>query len=159
MACHTREILRNSVSARNKRPHSRNHVSRQSKLQLSCLSHGMRNECALRSRTGVRASLMALTFASSRRAVPHATAHNAVHGAFMTLPPYTRIREGEVHELGRGVRNWSRRARSRPLSEPSERIERECPATSAEGTAGSRIPWAFHSISLAQRTVFRGAQK
>ena len=109
--------------------------AKQPDRHLARCSHGMRNECALRSRAGVRASLMALTFASSRRAVPHATAHNAVHGAFMTLPPYTRIRKGEVHELGIGVRNCSRRARSRPLSEPSERIERECPATSAEGTA------------------------
>ena len=30
------------------------------------------------------------------RAVPHATADDAVHGAFMTLPAYTRTREGEV---------------------------------------------------------------
>ena len=59
--------------------------------------------------------------------------HDAVHDAFMTLPPYASIREGEVHELGLGVRKGSRRARSDPLSEPSERIERECPATSAEG--------------------------
>src|SRR6266849_8497563 len=79
-------------------------------------SHGMRNEFALRSRTGVRASFLALTCASSRRAVPHATAHDAVHGAFMTLPPYTRISEDEVHELGLGVRNGSHSARSRPLS-------------------------------------------
>src|SRR3989440_11181766 len=53
----------------------------------------------------------------------------------MTLPPYTRIREGEVHELGRGVSNGSHRARSRPLSETSESLERVCEATSAEGTA------------------------
>src|SRR5258708_19095548 len=26
-----------------------------------------------------------------------ATAHDAAHGAFMTLPPYTSAREGEVH--------------------------------------------------------------
>jgi hypothetical protein len=25
-----------------------------------------------------------------------------VHGAFITLPPYTRIREGEVRQLGNG---------------------------------------------------------
>jgi hypothetical protein len=25
--------------------------------------------------------------------------HNETHDAFMTLPPYTRIREGEVHQL------------------------------------------------------------
>jgi hypothetical protein len=46
---------------------------------------------------------MALTFARGSRAVAHATVCGAVHGAFMTLPPYTRIREGEVHELGLGV--------------------------------------------------------
>ncbi len=40
-----------------------------------------------------------------------ATAHAAVHDAFMTLPPYTRTSEGEVHELGLGVRNCSHRAR------------------------------------------------
>src|SRR6266851_6283349 len=34
---------------------------------------------------------------------------------FMTLPPYTMAREGEVHELGLGGRNCSRRARSRPV--------------------------------------------
>ena len=79
---------------------------------------------------------MALTFASGRRAIPHSTAYDAVHGAFMTLPPYTRIREGEVHELGLGVRSCSRRARSRPLSEPGESIERACEGTSAQGTAG-----------------------
>src|SRR5579864_9474509 len=39
---------------------------------------------------------MALTFASGSRAVPHATADDAGHGAFMTLPRYTRTREGEV---------------------------------------------------------------
>ena len=72
-------------------------------------------------------------FASGSRAVPHATAYDAVHGAFMTLPPYSKSREGEVQELGCGVRNGSHTARSRPLSETSESVERECPATSAEG--------------------------
>ena len=28
--------------------------------------------------------------------------HDEAHDAFMTLPPYTRIRDGEVHQLGRG---------------------------------------------------------
>ncbi len=64
-----------------------------------------------------------------------ATAHDAGHGAFMTLPRYTRIREGEVHELSLGVRKCSRRVLADPLSEPSESIERACEATSAEGTA------------------------
>ena len=31
-----------------------------------------------------------------------ATAHDDVHDAFMTLPAYTRTREGEVHQLGSG---------------------------------------------------------
>jgi hypothetical protein len=40
-----------------------------------------------------------------------------------------------VHELGRGVRNGSRSARSDPLSETSESMERAGEATSAEGIA------------------------
>ncbi len=64
-----------------------------------------------------------------------ATAYDAVHDTFMTLSPYTRISEGEVQELGLGVRNCSHSALSDPLSEQSERIERACEATSAEGTA------------------------
>src|SRR5947207_11710251 len=51
------------------------------------------------------------------QATAHDDVHGAVHGAFMALPPYTRIREGEVHELSRGVSNGSHRARARPLSE------------------------------------------
>src|SRR5260370_8890845 len=31
-----------------------------------------------------------------------ATAHDDAHGAFMTLPPYTRSREGEACQLGSG---------------------------------------------------------
>ena len=68
-----------------------------------------------------------------------ATAHDAVHGtvddAFMTLPPYTRTSEDEVHSLGLRVRNGSHGALSDPLSEKSEGIERTCEATSAQGTA------------------------
>src|SRR5260370_3795804 len=30
--------------------------------------------------------------------------HDDAHGAFMTLPPYTRIREGETRQLGGVVR-------------------------------------------------------
>jgi hypothetical protein len=62
-------------------------------------------------------------------------AHAAVHDAFMTLPPYTRTREGEVHELDPGVRSCFHSARSDPWSEKHERIERACEGTSAEGTA------------------------
>src|SRR5258708_25365659 len=53
----------------------------------------------------------------------------------MTLPPYTRTSEDEVHSLGLGVSNGSHRALSDPLSEKSESIERACEDTSAEGTA------------------------
>ncbi len=112
---------------------------------------------------------MALTFASGSRAVAPSTAsdavHNAIHGAFMTLPTYSRSREGQGHEPGFGVSNGSSTARSRPVEASRERMEREGPDPSAQGTAGSRIPWEtpielpFHSISLAQRTVFRSAQK
>jgi hypothetical protein len=55
------------------------------------------------------------------------------HAAVMTLPPYTRTSEGEVHELGLGVRNCSHRALSDPLSETRESIERAYEGTSAEG--------------------------
>jgi hypothetical protein len=65
----------------------------------------------------------------------HAAVHGAVHDTFMTLPPYTRTSEGEVHELGLGVRSCFHSARSDPLSEKRESIERACEATSAEGTA------------------------
>src|ERR1700756_3317214 len=62
---------------------------------------GCATSLVLRSRMGLRASLMALTFASGSRAVAPSTAsdavHNAVDGAFMTLPAYSRSREGEGH--------------------------------------------------------------
>ena len=50
------------------------------------------------------------------------TAQGGVHGAFMTLAPYTRIREGEGHELFRGVRNGSHRARSRPCQKQTRAV-------------------------------------
>ena len=86
------------------------------------------------------AFFLALSLPGGSRAVPHATAYDAVHDAFMTLPPYTRIKEGEVHSRGRGVRNGSRSARSDPLSEPSGSIEREGPATSARSGSGLAHP-------------------
>jgi Tn3 transposase DDE domain len=67
--------------------------------------------------------------------------HDAVHDAFMTLPSYTRSREGEVNELGFGVSNGSHTARSRPVSATRERIEREGPATSARSDSSLRIAW------------------
>jgi len=75
-----------------------------------------------------------------------ATAHAAVHDAFMTLPPYTRTSEGEVHELGLGVRNCSHRARSRPLSETRESIEWACEGTSAEGQLVVHPVWLTHLV-------------
>src|SRR5258708_27944726 len=86
-----------------------------------------------------------------------ATAHAAVHDTFMTLPPYTRTSEGEVHELGLGVRNCSHRALSDPLSETSESIERACEGTSAEGTArcasrGKPVPRRFLLSSCSKRS-------
>src|SRR5258708_38961518 len=51
-----------------------------------------------------------------RRTTAQGGVHGAVHDAFMTLASYTRIREGEGHELGRGVRSGSHRVRSRLVS-------------------------------------------
>ena len=103
---------------------------------------GWATSLLLRSRTGVRASLMALTFASGSRAVAHSTAsdavHNAVHGAFMTLPAYSRSREdgeNKGHEPGFGVRNGSSTARSRPVEASRERMERAGEGPSVQGTA------------------------
>ncbi len=71
-------------------------------------------------------------------ATAHDDGHGAVHDTFMTLPAYTRTSEGEVHELGLGVRNCPHRALSDPLSETSESIEsgalpRGVPSGSAHG--------------------------
>jgi len=41
----------------------------------------------------------------------------------MTLAPYPKGREGEVQELGFGVRNGSHNARSRPVEASREGIE------------------------------------
>src|SRR6266436_7381116 len=60
------------------------------------------------------------------------TAHGTVHDTFMTLLAYTRSSEDEVHELGPGVRSCFHSARSDPRSATRERMERQCPATSAE---------------------------
>jgi hypothetical protein len=68
-------------------------------------------------------------------AAAHEDVHGAVDDAFMTLPPYTRTSQDEVHELGLGVRNGSHRDLSDSLSDKSESIELACEATSAEDTA------------------------
>jgi len=88
-------------------------------------------------------------------ATAHAAVHGAVHDAFMTLPAYTRISEGEVHSLGLGVRNGSHRALADPLSEQSERIERACEALQPKGQrvahpVGNPFPGGF-SCSRAQK--------
>jgi len=135
-------------------------------------THGMRNELYLRSRTGVRASVIAFTCAegsesiSSRQPEGKLSWSDGGRGRrsscqtrsttwvgqrlgprpimlfmalFMTRSWHFLLTlgrdEGEVHELGLGVSNFSHRALSDPLSEKSERIERACEATSAEGTA------------------------
>ena len=56
------------------------------------------------------------------------------HGAFMALPLYTGIRQGEVHVQGLGVRNGSHRVRSGPMSDTRKSSERPCEGTSAEVT-------------------------
>jgi hypothetical protein len=42
----------------------------------------------------------------------------------MTLPPYTKSREGEVQEQGFEVSNGAHPVRSRPVEASSERMER-----------------------------------
>jgi hypothetical protein len=42
---------------------------------------------------------------------PGATAHDEAHNAFMTLPPYTRTREGEAPQQGSGSMATGRRPR------------------------------------------------
>src|SRR5260370_32804069 len=78
--------------------------------------------------------------------------HDAVHSAFMTLPPYTQSREGEGHEVGLGVRSCLHSARSDPVSAKRERIERACEGTSAPGTVrcASRGPVLDVTVSLAE---------
>ena len=79
--------------------------------------------------------------------------HDTAHDAFMTLPPYTRSSEGEVHEPGPGVRNCFHSTRSDPLSETRESIERAYEATSAKGTARC----ASRGLSLYPERVNPGA--
>src|SRR6266478_917563 len=55
-------------------------------------------------------------------ATAHAAVHGAVHDAFMTLPPYTRTSEGEVHSRGLGVRNCSHRALSDPCQNKASEL-------------------------------------
>ena len=77
---------------------------------------------------GARSPLGGTAFGSRT----HAAGHDAVHDTFMTLLAYTMTSEDEVHELGPGVRSCFHSARSDPRSATRERMERECPATSAE---------------------------
>src|SRR5258708_37652705 len=104
----------------------------------------------------MRASFMALTLADIAEPRPLRL--------FMTLPPYTRTRKGEVHSLGLGVRKSSCRVRSRPASATSESIEQEGPATSAEETArctsrgNNKATKIWESTELLS-TVFAGELK
>src|SRR5215471_18215689 len=77
---------------------------------------------------GARSHLGGTAFGSRT----HAAGHGAVHDTFMTLLSYTRTSEYGVHELGPGVRSCFHSARSDPWSATRERMERACPATSAE---------------------------
>jgi len=52
----------------------------------------------------------ATTLVTTTCSTAGATLHDDAHGAFMTLPPYSRTREGEVHQLGGVVRTSSGRA-------------------------------------------------
>jgi hypothetical protein len=45
------------------------------------------------------------------------------------------------------LRNGSYTARSRPVEASRERMEREGPGPSVQGTAGSRIPWELQTLS------------
>ena len=53
----------------------------------------------------------------------HDAVHGAVHGAFMAMPLYTGIRQGEGHVLGLGVRNGSHRVRSRPCQTHARAVD------------------------------------
>jgi hypothetical protein len=81
------------------------------------------------------ASFLALTCAWRQQSRCSRHGYDAAHDAFMTLPPYARIKEGEAQELGFGVSNGSHIARSRPVEASRERMEQEGPAASAQGTA------------------------
>jgi len=70
---------------------------------------------------------MALTLARGSRAVPHAAAYDAVHDAFMTLPPYTRKRRGREA----GAELWREKRLSHRSLSPRESNTR------AHGTAMS----------------------
>jgi len=87
-------------------------------------------------------------------ATAHDDGHGAVHDTFMTLPPYTRTSEGEVHELGLGVRNCSHRALSDPLSETSESIERPVKHFSRRDSA-LRIPRETRSKEISLVLVLK----
>jgi len=51
---------------------------------------------------GLLPSAFSLMWGSAFGATAHAAVHDAIHGAFMTLPPYTQRREDEAPQLGRG---------------------------------------------------------
>ena len=83
----------------------------------------MRNELALLSRTGVRASFLALTLARGSRTVVHATVGDALHGAFMTLPRYTYTREDACDARAAQVTGWQRPGLALSPEEWTERLQ------------------------------------
>src|SRR5260370_30194565 len=71
----------------------------------------------------------------------------------MTLPAYSRSKEGEGQELGFGVRNGSHTARSRPARATRESSERACPATLAQRTARCASRGQRHGHGNSLRTT------
>jgi hypothetical protein len=110
------------------------HVCRRQREQFLTPNRGKAELIGWGPRSAV---LLPDAFSHMGRSAFGATAHDAVHGAvhdaFMTLPAYTRISEGEVQEPGLGVRNCSHSALFDPWSEQSERIERAVKALQPKG--------------------------
>ena len=59
----------------------------------------------------------------AQRAVPHATADDAVHGAFMTLPRYTYTREDACDARAAQVTGWQSPGLAMSPEEWTERLQ------------------------------------
>jgi len=59
----------------------------------------------------------------AQRAVPHATADDAVHGAFMTLPRYTYTREDACAARAAQVTGWQSPGLALSPEEWTERLQ------------------------------------
>src|SRR2546426_6976229 len=98
---------------------------------------------------------MALTLARGSRAFAPSTASDAIHravdGVFMTLPAYSRSREGEGRELGCDVSNGSHTARSRPSQKQARAWNGPVKAASAQGTARCASRGQRHSMTREER--------